>query len=173
MSRFVVLWHALPADNGRSSHFDLMLEDSVSGNLQTWAIERFPGRLGPVACLWLAPHRLAYLSYEGPVSDNRGHVIRIDQGAYSVQQGALPRAREEESSPDPWRMVCQLQGTIFRGTWSFTEEHSGTRSRMANAAAERPHKAHVKQRECSSESILHSPELPAGVVAQHWLTCLG
>ena len=46
----------------------------------------------------LPNHRLAYLDYEGPVSNNRGHVTRRDSGSYDLI----------EFSPD--RLICTLHG---------------------------------------------------------------
>jgi hypothetical protein len=79
MPRFVILRHELPAEAARSSHFDLMLEHE--GELLTWAMSELPG---PEARLAeeLSPHRIAYLDYEGPVSNNRGIVSRLIQGEY-------------------------------------------------------------------------------------------
>lgn len=74
--RFVILEHDHPF-----LHWDLMLEDGSA--LTTWRL------LEPVESgKWLPAedlpvHRIAYLTYEGPVSNNRGNVRRIAQGEYS------------------------------------------------------------------------------------------
>ena len=70
--RFVVLHHDWP-----SPHHDLMIEDGDA--CRTWRL------LGPLDAASipiepLTPHRLAYLTYEGPVSNDRGEVRRIDAG---------------------------------------------------------------------------------------------
>ncbi len=81
--RFVILWHALPPTSSRPSHFDLMFEEDAG--LRTWAVERLPAPDGPaVRAVPLPPHRLAYLNYEGPVSQNRGHVCRVAAGHYQA-----------------------------------------------------------------------------------------
>lgn len=79
--RYVILHHKLPASQGRGPHFDVMFETAVG--LQTWAVETFPELDGPaVPALSLPIHRLAYLDYEGPVSNNRGTVQRVRSGVY-------------------------------------------------------------------------------------------
>jgi hypothetical protein len=95
--RFVILWHSLPSDfagqtsqsrsdssqwvgGQRVSHFDLMFE--FGDALKTYELLRLPipGERIPVQNL--ADHRLHYLDYEGPVSNNRGHVTRWAKGTY-------------------------------------------------------------------------------------------
>jgi hypothetical protein len=98
MPRFVLLYHDCPADVPRPSHCDLMLQ---SGDvLWTWVLAELPrdwaalatrrpgtGRLkiaatNAVVAERLADHRLAYLDYEGPVSGDRGSVLRLDGGTF-------------------------------------------------------------------------------------------
>ena len=79
--RFVVLIHDEP---GGGRHFDLMIEQG--GALATW---RFPTALeqaaaSPISMERLSDHRLHYLSYEGPISGNRGSVTRYDEGECRV-----------------------------------------------------------------------------------------
>ena len=81
--RYVILLHELPASADRATHFDVMLE--VGESLLTWAMPSLPED-EPVTCEQLPPHRLAYLEYEGPVSGNRGHVTRWDEGTFAAQQ---------------------------------------------------------------------------------------
>ncbi|MCG8449038.1 MAG: hypothetical protein MI725_05600, partial [Pirellulales bacterium] len=78
-----------PAGSLRPSHWDFMLEQE--GVLCTWELGELPaawvaqaGSSGPVAAVRLADHRLTYLDYEGPVSNNRGAVSRCDRGTYEV-----------------------------------------------------------------------------------------
>lgn len=78
MARFVVLYHELPPDAGRPSHWDLMVE--AAGSLRTWAVDEFPQPGKPLAARALVPHRLTYLTYEGPLSGGRGSVVRVDAG---------------------------------------------------------------------------------------------
>ena len=71
--RFVFLIHDHPAP-----HCDILLQEG--GRLLSWSGE--PGchcRTG-AAVVQRPDHRLLYLDYEGPVSENRGQVVRIDGG---------------------------------------------------------------------------------------------
>lgn len=77
MPRFVILTHDHP-----TWHWDFMLE---SGDvLRTWRLASDPGQLGAVQATPLPDHRLLYLDYEGPVSNQRGNVQRWDAGLYEV-----------------------------------------------------------------------------------------
>jgi hypothetical protein len=74
--RFVVLHHTgIP-----EPHYDLMFETAPGSPLATWRSPVWP----PVAVTVerLADHRRDYLEYEGPVSDDRGHVRRIAGGHF-------------------------------------------------------------------------------------------
>ncbi len=79
MSRYVILVHDKP-----TIHWDLMLQSGDA--LKTWRLlvePTFEELLrGPVAAEEIHDHRLAYLDYEGPVSGDRGNVIRFDQGTF-------------------------------------------------------------------------------------------
>ena len=59
----------------------------VEGALATWQLACCPdesfGR-EPIIARKLGDHRTAYLTYEGPVSRDRGHVERMDGGAYEL-----------------------------------------------------------------------------------------
>lgn len=80
MPRFVVLEHSTPPDSARGLHWDLMFEDGPA--LLTWALDRPPAAQSQVAAERLPDHRLRYLEYEGPLSDDRGSVTRWDQGTF-------------------------------------------------------------------------------------------
>ncbi len=80
MLRFVILSHELPPDSERADHFDLMLESDPEGPLATWELPEFPCVGEEYAARQLPPHRRAYLDYEGPMSNNRGHVTRVASG---------------------------------------------------------------------------------------------
>lgn len=74
--RFAVLEHDHPF-----LHWDLLLERGAS--LRTFRLHEPPeaGRMYPAEKL--PDHRLSYLDYEGPVSQNRGTVSRWDAGTYA------------------------------------------------------------------------------------------
>ena len=93
MPRFVLLYHDCPPSFGKPSHWDLMLERD--GVLMTWTLTELPAPwrqpsekdrpdVLEVSATRLPDHRLAYLDYEGPLSGDRGHVTRIDRGAYAL-----------------------------------------------------------------------------------------
>lgn len=75
MPKFVLLTHDWP-----TQHFDFMLEESA--HLLTW---RFPTtwQMDSISFAEELPHhRCHYLSYEGPISGDRGQVERYDKGEY-------------------------------------------------------------------------------------------
>lgn len=76
MPRFVILEHDWP-----SLHWDFMLE--AGEVLRTWRLAAVPERGKAIAATALGDHRLAYLSFEGSLSGNRGQVIRWDAGTFS------------------------------------------------------------------------------------------
>lgn len=78
-SRFVILTHDHP-----HLHWDLMLEEAH--DLRTWRLLAEPDSAGPIPAEALPPHRKHYLTYEGPVSGNRGTVTRWDSGSYELLQ---------------------------------------------------------------------------------------
>lgn len=79
MPRFVVLTHDHP-----HLHWDFMLEQE--GVLRTWRLPQPPAAGRVLEAEQLAPHRIAYLDYEGPVSGNRGTVQRWDRGEFSIDE---------------------------------------------------------------------------------------
>ncbi len=80
MPRYAILYHQMPADRPRPSHWDLLLE--FRDTLRTWALAQQPSAGKPVTADRLADHRIEYLEYEGPVSGNRGKVTRWDAGTF-------------------------------------------------------------------------------------------
>lgn len=90
--QFVILRHELPSTSARGSHWDLMLENQ--GVLLTWELPNLPP--GPLPASFeqlgirrLPDHRIDYLEYEGPVSNGRGTVQRVDSGEYQLTSGEL------------------------------------------------------------------------------------
>jgi hypothetical protein len=80
MPRFVLLRHETPAEYARPTHFDLMLESGDA--LLTWLLAEIPTSGTVVVAEQLPNHRLMYLDYEGPVSNDRGNVCRVDGGEF-------------------------------------------------------------------------------------------
>src|SRR5690606_15746818 len=102
MPRFVILHHRTPPDYARATHYDLMLEWDAA--LRTWAIDQPPSASHVQLAEPLADHRLAYLDYEGPVSNNRGDVTRWDEGSYAL------------ITSDELQLVIELHGQRLQGT---------------------------------------------------------
>lgn len=117
MHRFVLLRHIGSPASSLVSHWDLMLE--CDGALATWRLDWLPqswvaafgvhdSTPSPLAAgesahaVQLAPHRLAYLDYEGPLSGDRGSVSRWDDGRYDATH----------RNDDAWAFT--LSGRILR-----------------------------------------------------------
>jgi hypothetical protein len=78
---FVILYHT---EYGQP-HFDVMF--AVEGVLRTWQLSADPRDLAvgqSLAANALPDHRTAYLTYEGPVSRDRGFVERVLAGTYDA-----------------------------------------------------------------------------------------
>ena len=82
MPRFVVLEHIGTASYKPGRHWDLMLE--VDGGLKTWELDEIPAVGLTVHATALPDHRLQYLDYEGPLTDQRGDVRQLDAGVYEI-----------------------------------------------------------------------------------------
>ena len=119
MPRFALLRH----DSPRGLHWDFFLE--VGDSLQTWALDEAPQDGRPIAAKALGDHRLAYLEYEGPISGERGIVMRWDDGTYEIVARSDPQwtlaidghwlkgrveLRREAATPETWQFVFQAQG---------------------------------------------------------------
>ncbi len=102
MPRYVVLEHDHPF-----LHWDLMLE--AGDVLRTWRLAD-PPRPGPeIAATALGNHRCFYLDYEGPVSGDRGRVVRWDAGCFTWQT--------DESA----HVVVSFQGGCLHGRAVLTQ----------------------------------------------------
>lgn len=103
-ARFVVLQHT----DRQGVHFDLMVDGGEV--LVTWKSPRPPEATGAEGCLWhrIVDHRRVYLDYEGPVSGDRGSVVRHDSGMcmIHVQQA------------DRWEVA--FEGRQLRGRYALT-----------------------------------------------------
>ncbi len=74
--QYVILRH----EGIDSPHFDLMFETTAGGLLATWRSDAWPIEQ-PTPLLRLGDHRRDYLTYEGPLTGNRGSVRRVEAGA--------------------------------------------------------------------------------------------
>jgi hypothetical protein len=103
--KFVILEHH---DRVFGQHIDLMLEQPGKDGLRTWRMARLPS-LQSQSAEELAPHRRAYLTYQGPVYPDRGWVRRRDRGTYQplIDRPGLIRLRWEGESGSG---ILELEG---------------------------------------------------------------
>ena len=89
-----------------------MLEEEH--DLATWALDVLPGDTpATIRATRLPAHRLAYLTYEGPVSGDRGHVQQGDAGDF------------EWVTREPHLLCVQLQGQLLRGRATLERDLDG------------------------------------------------
>jgi hypothetical protein len=121
-TRFALLRHDVPADFGRQSHWDLLLEWEDA--CWTWAMNELPagftamGGSTGVPAKRLADHRKLYLEYEGPLSEGRGTVSRELDGECQWWEATATSVRVQLSS-DLGRceiLLEQLHGDSWRTT---------------------------------------------------------
>lgn len=72
------------------SHHDWMLCDPRDPRGLLWTVRiSQPSAQWPALRRWrlerIAPHRRIYLSYQGPISQGRGSVLRVDRGWFTSQ----------------------------------------------------------------------------------------
>ncbi len=115
MCRFVILRHETAVAGTEAAegiatpcHWDFMME--AEGALWTWALSQDPREYSISGARRLPDHREVYLEYEGPLTDHRGTVWRVDWGRYTwlTRQDAL--------------VVVQLHGRLFHGTAALTRD---------------------------------------------------
>ncbi len=102
LPRFVVLEHDHPF-----RHWDLMLESGAA--LRTWRLGAPPATGLTVEATPLGDHRRLYLDYEGPVSGDRGRVVRWDRGTFTwegQEEGLVVVCLHGER----WRGRLRLEG---------------------------------------------------------------
>lgn len=100
-ARYAILSHDFPYP-----HWDLFLE--VGPVLSSWRLAERPDRCDSVPAERAPDHRLEYLEYEGPISNERGSVVRWDRGHYTT------RSR----SSDRW--LLRFEGEQMRGVWCLS-----------------------------------------------------
>jgi hypothetical protein len=139
MPRFVLLYHDCPPHYERLSHWDLMLE--AGGQLSTWALAELPAswqaahaetsilfpdcpplaRTDCVAVQRLGDHRREYLNYTGPISGDRGSVIRVAEGTYERISGVGTAATLEITVAGGLSERIRLSPTtVGCSEWSLT-----------------------------------------------------
>jgi hypothetical protein len=98
MPRFVILEHDWP-----TPHWDFLLE--AGRVLRAWRLLAEPASDLVVPAEANFDHRLEFLDYEGPVSNNRGTVRRWDTGTF------------DWIVDEPERVVVELHGAKLTGRW--------------------------------------------------------
>jgi len=105
---FVILFHT---DMEKElNHLDLLLELHPGGPLASWRLAAGPEDLEHflrLSAQQQPDHRREYLTYEGPVSNGRGTVRRVDEGTVTIQA----------HSPD--RVDFTLIGQRLRGKFTL------------------------------------------------------
>jgi hypothetical protein len=106
MAQFVLLEHNHPA-----LHWDFMLEQE--GLLWTWRLDEQPGQVAArIEATKMADHRIAYLDYEGPVSNGRGEVSRADRGTYLILDQVNQKTSDQNTAIE---LLVQLHGERLTG----------------------------------------------------------
>jgi hypothetical protein len=113
MPRYVILEHNHP-----DLHWDFMLE--AGAVLRTWRLSACPAAGQTVAAEPAFDHRPIYLDYEGPISGNRGSVMRWDAGTFTWIEDTAEGVTVALSG-------CRLHGMVRlrrheAGEWGFTFE---------------------------------------------------
>ena len=98
-----------------------MWESPDDDRLTTFAVYGKP-RVGVThTAQQLPPHRVEYLTYEGPISNNRGQVTRCDQGTAEILQ------RTENHTALALvgdRLQCKLNLHRHKDHWLITFEQA-------------------------------------------------
>lgn len=84
-----------------------MFEQGVT--LRTWALAEEPCAGKMIDAELLPDHRREYLDYEGPISGDRGNVIRWDHGTFEV----------ESDAPDVF--LARVEGQTLQGRVRLTK----------------------------------------------------
>ncbi len=112
--RFVVLQH----DTSQGRHWDFMLETQEA--LATWALAEQPDATASIAAEALPDHRMAYLDYEGPISEGRGSVTRWDRGTYQLRRHEPDELVAVVTGEILIGEVTLRQSTDDPGQWTFS-----------------------------------------------------
>jgi hypothetical protein len=97
-----------------------MLE--AGNTLRTWSLDCRPVPGVELTVRALADHRLAYLSYEGPVSGNRGSVQRVAEGTFRAlewQPGHIRVWLAGDQLVGEVDLACAGPDCTAGSTWSF------------------------------------------------------
>lgn len=124
--RFAALKHDYP-----ELHFDFLLEAAESA--ATWRLSARPTPGTGVSAERIADHRLLYLDYEGPVSGNRGTVVRelsgtfetviLDHNQFRIRlHPAIDTCRPLSAAPAGCFWIATLRWNHAAMEWRFEPE---------------------------------------------------
>ncbi len=90
-------------------HFDLMFETTPGSKLATWRSDAWPiNGVAPVD--HLPDHRAEYLTYEGPVSGDRGNVSRVASGTCLITRTTPLHWVVRLLPAGPWLVLRAIEG---------------------------------------------------------------
>lgn len=121
---FVLLEHDLRDADGRPVagaeagvallHWDFMVERAGADRLATWRLADNPlATTRAIPAMRIADHRREYLTYEGPVSRERGRVRRLDAGVVIASHWR------------PDEVLLQLAGSVMKGPFRISVTPTG------------------------------------------------
>jgi len=113
--RYVVLHHT--GWDGHPDHYDVMLQLATGSSDTDRVLATFASQIDDVpeagaAFERLPEHRRLYLDYQGPLSDNRGRVDRVDAGRLRLLTPL---------SPDQKDIQIELKGLLLSGHYAFID----------------------------------------------------
>ena len=106
--RCVILLHQI----GNAGHWDLMLE--VRNTLWTWRLNEMPTTNQTVLGERITDHRIHYLDYEGPVSNNRGTVKRVRSGHYQWEPKSKNHLAVLHFENEIWNVLLEDENSMAK-----------------------------------------------------------
>ncbi|MEK6800481.1 MAG: hypothetical protein AABY10_01140 [Nanoarchaeota archaeon] len=107
--RFVVLRHS--GVSSKPDHYDILLEITVGDDDEDIALDKLESKVDDLTSMRVDVDpqdmiRRRYLNYEGPMRDNRGFVIRVDEGRYKIREDGC----------------LEFEGSLLKGFYHFEGE---------------------------------------------------
>ena len=115
--QFVIQEHRV----GECRHWDLMFEDGEG--LATWSLRDSPDGRDSIRAVRLDSHRRVYLTYEGPISGERGSVQIWDRGccrAGWTAEGIVDLELEGARLTGQFRLRVTGEREEGRAVWNFS-----------------------------------------------------
>ena len=108
--RYAVLRH----EGIDAPHVDFLFETSPGSMLQTWRLPTWP-IVSVEEAKRIRDHRPAFLTYQGQLTGDRGHVLRIDEGTCTFE--ASPRRVVVRLSPSNQELRFEADAGGGADTW--------------------------------------------------------